>query len=227
MGSGFLPDATLPIYRGESSALNLGVKAEIVDDYGKPVFGEMGEAVISNPIPNMAVGLWNDKDNSIFRKNYFSKYPGKFATGDYGIMNPFTKGVVICCRSDETLKQRGCRFGSTDIYNVVDAFHEVEDSLCVSQYNKTMDERAVLFLKMKEGYSFSVELAKRIREAIERELTNRHVPDVILEIKDIPYNINGKKLETVVKKIINGKPYNAENIINPESLEYFHSISEL
>ncbi|XP_055952706.1 acetoacetyl-CoA synthetase-like [Argiope bruennichi] len=227
IGSGFIADVTLPVHKGEIPAFSLGVSVETVDDNGKPVFGEMGEIVITKPIPNLALGLWKDKDNSLYREKYFSKYPGKFATNDYGIINPFTKGLIICCRSDETLKQRGCRFGSSEIYNVVDTFPEVRDSLCVSQYNEKMDERAVLFLKIREGYSFSDELVSKIREAIARELTIRHVPDVILEIKDIPYNINGKKLEIIVKKIINNRPYNAENINNTESLKYYQNIPQL
>ncbi|CAL1295524.1 unnamed protein product [Larinioides sclopetarius] len=227
MGSCFLADVTLPVHKGEIPAFSLGVNAETVDDDGNPVFGEMGEIVITKPIPNLALGLWNDKDNSMFREKYFSKYPGKFTTNDFGIINPFTKGLIICCRSDETLKQRGCRFGSSEIYSIVDTFPEVNDCLCVSHYNKKMDERAVLFLKIEDGYSFSDELVNRIREAIARELTIRHVPDVILETKDIPYNINGKKLEIIVKKIINNKPYNVETVKNPESFKYFQNIPEL
>ncbi|GBN44047.1 Acetoacetyl-CoA synthetase [Araneus ventricosus] len=195
--------------------------------FGKAVFGEMGEIVLTKPIPNLPLGLWNDKDNSMYREKYFSKYPGKFATNDYGIINPFTKGLIICCRSDETLKQRGCRFGSSEIYNIVDTFPEVRDCLCVSHYGEKMDERAVLFLKIRDGYNFTDELVSKTREAIAHELTIRHVPDVILETKDIPYNINGKKMEIIVKKIINNKPYNAETVKNPESLKYFQNVPEL
>ncbi|GBM46094.1 Acetoacetyl-CoA synthetase [Araneus ventricosus] len=111
--------------------------------------------------------------------------------------------------------------------STVDTFPEVRDCLCVSHYGEKMDERAVLFLKIRDGYSFTDELVSKIREAIARELTIRHVPDVILETKDIPYNINGKKMEIIVKKIINNKPYNAETVKNPESLKYFQNVPEL
>ncbi|CAL1301880.1 unnamed protein product [Larinioides sclopetarius] len=226
MANCFVLDTTLPIHKGEIPAFGLGVAAETLDDNGQPVFGEIGEIVISKPIPNLPLGLWGD-DGSLYREKYFSTYPGKFTASDYGIINPYTKGLIICCRSDETLKQRGTRFGSSEIYNVVDMFAEVRDCLCVAQYSKTMDERAVLFLKIREGYSFSDELVNRIREAITRELTAAHVPDIILETKDLPFNVNGKKLEIVVKKIINNKPFNSEVVNNPESLKNFYNIPEL
>ncbi|XP_055952911.1 acetoacetyl-CoA synthetase-like [Argiope bruennichi] len=226
MANCMIPEMTLPIHKGEIPAFSLGVAIETLDDNGQPVLGEIGEIVISKPIPNLPLGLWGD-DGSVYREKYFSTFPGKFTASDYGIKNPFTKGLIICCRSDETLKQRGTRFGSSEIYNVVDTFPEVRGCLCVAQYSKTMDERAVLFVRMKEGHNFNDELVNRIREAITRELTAAHVPDVILETKDIPYNVNGKKLEIVVKKIINNKPFNLEVVTNPESLKNFYNIPEL
>ncbi|CAL1295521.1 unnamed protein product [Larinioides sclopetarius] len=195
--------------------------------YGNPVVGEVGEVVLCKPMPGLALGLWGDVNGSAFRKKYFSKYQGMFAMGDYGIINPFTKGWIILCRSDETLKQRGCRFGSSEIYNIVEIFPEVRDSLCVSHYNKDMDESAVLFLKVREGYSYSEELVNRIRKAISRELTVRHVPDIIIETPDIPYNLNGKKMEITVKKIINKMPFSYESIVNPESLEFYYNVPTL
>ncbi|GFR02272.1 acetoacetyl-CoA synthetase, partial [Trichonephila clavata] len=224
LGSSFVFESTLPIYKGEIPARGLGVAIETVDDNGKPLHGEIGEILITKPMPNLPICLWGDKDGSIYREKYFSKYTGKFSMSDYGVLNPFTKGLRICCRSDETLKQRGCRFGSSEIYNIVETFPEVRDSLCVAKYSKNMDESAVLFLKIKEGYSFNNELLNNIRKAIARELTERHVPDFILEIQDIPYNINGKKVEIIVKKIINKLPYNAEteilNTVKMNSLDF-------
>ncbi|KAG8174461.1 hypothetical protein JTE90_018797 [Oedothorax gibbosus] len=227
MGSCLNLETTLPVYQGELNAISLGDNLEVVNESGIAVIGEVGELVISKPVPNLLVGLWGDTDGAICRKTYFSKYSGKYSTGDYGIMNPHTNGTIVCCRSDETLKQKGCRFGSTEIYNVVDVFEEVLDSLCVSQYSKDMDERAVLFLKMRQGHVFNETLVRRIREAIAKELTPRHVPEVILPTKDIPINLNGKKMEIIVKKIINKLPYNPETVVNPESLEYYRNVKEL
>ncbi|GFY50156.1 acetoacetyl-CoA synthetase [Trichonephila inaurata madagascariensis] len=226
-GAVLVGETSLPVYKGEINTVALGMAIDILDDAGNVILGKMGDIVLSKPVPNLPVGLWGDLDGSAFKEKYFSKYPDKFAFGDYGIRNPITKGFIVCCRSDETLKQRGCRFGSSEIYNVVDCFPEVDDSLCVSQYSKNMDERAVLFLKITKGHSFGEQLVNRIRKAIEKELTVRHVPDVIIETKDIPYNINGKKVEMVVKKIINKQSFDSGTVINPECLENFYNVPEL
>nr|XP_042899464.1 acetoacetyl-CoA synthetase [Parasteatoda tepidariorum] len=227
VGSCFLSDMTLPLHRGEISAITLGYNYECLNDEGKHVLGEIGELAIVSPLPNLPLGLINDQDGTKYREKYFHKYPGKFLIGDKGIINPKTKGVTLCGRSDETLKQRGCRFGSSEIYNIVEQFSEVRDSLCVSHYNQQMDERAVLFLKMKEDHQFSKDLTNRIRVAITKELTARHVPDVIIEAQDIPYNVNGKKMELLVKSIINNKSYITDFVSNPDSLKYYINRKEL
>ncbi|GIY27649.1 acetoacetyl-CoA synthetase [Caerostris darwini] len=227
MGSCLMLETTLPIHRGETNAVCLGDDLEILDETGTPVMGSFGDLVLAKPVPNLLVRLWNDQGNVLCKKSYFSKYPGKFSMNDYAIINPITKGVIIYCRSDETLKQRGCRFGSSEIYSVVDSFPEIKGSLCVSHYNKLGDEKAVLFLKLMDGQVFGDKLVKKVRKAIEKELTIRHVPDIILETRDIPVNMNGKKMEIIVKKIINKMPYNADSIINPECLKYFEDILEL
>ncbi|KAG8176264.1 hypothetical protein JTE90_016428 [Oedothorax gibbosus] len=218
---------TLPTRRGEIAASALGNAVQVVNDLDEPLVGEIGELVITKSIPSLALGLWGDTDGSLFREKYFSKHPGMFTMGDYGILNPITKGFIICGRSDETLKQRGCRFGSSEIYNVVYQLPEIHDCLCVSQYNKDLDERAVLFVKMREGHSFSIQLLSKIRETIANELSIRHIPDVILETKDIPYNMSGKKMEIIVKKIINKIPHTIEAVTNRESLDYYHNVPEL
>ncbi|GBM46105.1 Acetoacetyl-CoA synthetase [Araneus ventricosus] len=217
-------DPTLPIYRGEIPCPALGFDLDCLDDSGNSVVGEVGELVIKKPAPSLPLGLWNDTDGSRFRETYFSKYQDKFALGDLGIINPVTKGIIICCRSDETLKPKGVRFGSSEIYNIVNLFPEIRDSLCVSQYSQSRNERAVLFVQMKKGYSFDEELVERIRSEIKNGLSDGHVPELILETKDIPHNMTGKKMEILVKKIINNLPYNADTVANPESLENYRNI---
>ncbi|KAF8770350.1 Acetoacetyl-CoA synthetase like protein [Argiope bruennichi] len=208
-------EKSVPIYRGESPVAAIAVDMQCVNEKGEPVEGEYGELIIAKPAPFLLLGLWGDTDGSRARKSYYEKFSGKFAMGDFAVVNPVTKGFVICGRSDDTLKQRGTRFGSSEIYNAVDVFVEVRDCICVSQYNKDLDERAVLFLKMNEGFSFNDDIVKRIQEAITKELTSAHIPDIILEIQDIPYSINGKKMEIIVKNIINKRPYNTDNVMNP------------
>ncbi|KFM81987.1 Acetoacetyl-CoA synthetase, partial [Stegodyphus mimosarum] len=220
-------DYSLPVYKGEVSSPSLGVDIQCLNEDGKSVVGEPGEIVIAKPVPSLVLGIWGDDDRSIFKATYFSKFPGKFAMSDLGIINPKTKGLIICGRSDATLNVRGWRIGSTQIYSIVDKFPEVQDSVCVSQYGKNLDERAVLFLKMKGECTFSDELVQRIQDRIATELTSCYIPDVILETKDIPYTATGKKLEIIVKKIINNMPYNPETVTNPECLRNFHNIREL
>ncbi|GFU06411.1 acetoacetyl-CoA synthetase [Nephila pilipes] len=129
--------------------------------------------------------------------------------------------------SDEALNPKGCRFGPSEIYNVVETLPEIKDSLCVPQYGKNMDERAVLFLIIRDGYSFNEDLVRRVKKTIERDCSYQHVPEVVLEVKDIPYSLTFKKAEIVVKKIINNLPNTIELIRNPEALHYFYDIPEL
>ncbi|PRD27934.1 UNVERIFIED_CONTAM: Acetoacetyl-CoA synthetase [Trichonephila clavipes] len=129
--------------------------------------------------------------------------------------------------SVEALNPKGCRFGPSEIYNIVETLPEVLDCLCVSQYGKDKDERVVLFVKIRDGYSFNEDLASKARKSIERYCSFRHVPEVILEVKDIPYNLTGKRTEVIVKKIINNIPHSIVTVRNPESLQFYYNIPEL
>ncbi|GFY62041.1 acetoacetyl-CoA synthetase, partial [Trichonephila inaurata madagascariensis] len=222
-----LKEMTLPTYKGEINAAALGVSIQVLDIDGKPVIGEVGEITVTKPIPNLPIGLWNDKNGYLYREKYFSIFPDIFTIGDCGMINPLTNNWIICCRSDEALNPKGCRFGPSEIYNVVEKLPEVLDCLCVSQYGKDMDERAVLFLKIRDGYSFNEDLAFKIRKVIERNCSFKHVPEIILEVKDIPYNMSGKKTEVLVKKIINNLSHSIVTVRNPKSLQYYYSIPEL
>ncbi|KAG8172133.1 hypothetical protein JTE90_010260, partial [Oedothorax gibbosus] len=182
-------ELTTNVYRGELPALCLGNDVQCVNEKGEPVEGEYGNLVIAKSCPNFFLGIWGDSDRSIARKNYFSKFSGKFSLGDFGIVNPFTKGFLICGRSDTTLNQGGLRFGSSEIYNVLDSIPEVRDSVCVSKYSTEMDESAVLFLQLETGCFYNESLIQRIREAISTELSPFHIPDVIIETKQIPVSI--------------------------------------
>jgi len=153
---------------------------------------------------------------------------GVWAHGDYCRINPKTGGIIMLGRSDGTLNPNGVRFGSSEIYNIVEAFEEVMDSLCVPQYNKDGEERVLLFLKMASGHTFGPELVKSIRNAIRVGLSARHVPSLILETKGIPYTLNGKKVEVAVKQIIAGKGVEHRGAFsNPETLDLYRDIPEL
>ncbi|XP_075574909.1 acetoacetyl-CoA synthetase isoform X2 [Pelecanus crispus] len=221
-------NVTIPVYKGEIQARNLGMAVEAWNDEGKPVWGESGELVCTKPIPCQPTHFWNDENGNKYRKAYFSKFPGVWAHGDYCKINPKTGGIVMLGRSDGTLNPNGVRFGSSEIYNIVEAFEEVSDSLCVPQYNKDGEERVILFLKMALNHPFSEDLVKRIRDAIRIALSARHVPSLILETKGIPYTVNGKKVEVAVKQIIAGKEVEQRGAFsNPETLDLYQNLPEL
>ncbi|XP_061458841.1 acetoacetyl-CoA synthetase isoform X2 [Rhineura floridana] len=221
-------NVAIPVYKGEIQARNLGMAVEAWNDEGKPVWGESGELVCTKPMPCQPTHFWNDENGNKYRKAYFSRFPGVWAHGDYCKINPKTGGIVMLGRSDGTLNPSGVRFGSSEIYNIVEAFEEVSDSLCVPQYNKDGEERVILFLKMATNQKFSPDLVKRIREAIRIALSARHVPSLILETEGIPYTINGKKVEVAVKHVIAGKEVAQRGIFsNPETLDLYRNIPEL
>uniref|UniRef100_UPI0037E76465 acetoacetyl-CoA synthetase n=1 Tax=Semicossyphus pulcher TaxID=241346 RepID=UPI0037E76465 len=219
---------TVPVYRGEIQTRNLGMAIEAWSLDGKPVWGESGELVCLKPIPCAPTHFWNDENGSKYHKAYFSTYPGVWAHGDYCKINPKTGGIVMLGRSDGTLNPNGVRFGSSEIYNIVEAFEEVSDSLCVPQYNSDGEERVILFLKMAPGKPFSPELVGKIKGAIRKALSARHVPALLLETRDIPYTISGKKVEVAVKQVIAGMEVAQRGAFsNPDSLDLYKNIPEL
>jgi len=218
----------VPVYRGEIQTRNLGMAVEAWGFDGKPVWGESGELVCLKPIPCQPTHFWNDENGSKYHKAYFSIYPGVWAHGDYCKINPKTGGIVMQGRSDGTLNPNGVRFGSSEIYNIVEAFEEVSDSLCVPQYNADGEERVILFLKMAPGKPFSPELVAKIKGAIRKALSARHVPALLLETRDIPYTISGKKVEVAVKQVVAGREVLQRGAFsNPDSLDLYKNIPEL
>ncbi|XP_060763557.1 acetoacetyl-CoA synthetase isoform X2 [Neoarius graeffei] len=219
---------TVPVYKGEIQARNLGMAVEAWSPEGKAVWGESGELVCLKPIPCQPTHFWNDDNGNKYRKAYFSTFQGVWAHGDYCKINPKTGGIVMLGRSDGTLNPNGVRFGSSEIYNIVEAFEEVCDSVCVPQYNSDGEERVILFLKLVQNETFSAELVAKIRSAIRASLSARHVPTIILQTKDIPYTISGKKVEVAVKQVIAGKEVSQRGAFsNPESLDLYKNIPEL
>ncbi|XP_073413188.1 acetoacetyl-CoA synthetase [Dendrobates tinctorius] len=218
----------IPVYRGEIQARNLAMGIEAWNEKGKAVWGESGELVCTIPLPSQPTHFWNDEDGSKYQKAYFSKFPGIWAHGDYCKINPKTGGIVMLGRSDGTLNPNGVRFGSSEIYNIVESFVDVSDSLCIPQYNKDGEERVILFLKMNNNCTFTRDLVKRIKDSIRIALSARHVPALILETKDIPYTISGKKVEVAVKQTIAGKEVAHRGAFsNPQSLDLYRNIPEL
>ncbi|XP_021947550.1 acetoacetyl-CoA synthetase isoform X2 [Folsomia candida] len=219
----------LPVYRGEIQSYHLGCDLDCVDDEGESVIGERGELVVRTPFPSMPTKFHNDTDGLLYKKAYFAKHTGIWAHGDFIMINPQTKGIVMLGRSDATLNPNGVRFGSAEIYQIVEHFIEVSDSVCVAQRNEAgTDERVVLFLRLLPNIAFSDDLVNRIKLVIREQLSPRHVPAVILPISDIPYTISGKKVEIAVRNIIEGEEVkNVGALANPKCLDLYRNIPVL
>lgn len=220
---------TVPVYRGEIQSCHLGIGLESWSEEGKPVYGESGELVITKPFPSMPTHFWNDADGSKYHSAYFDKFDGVWSHGDFCLINPNTGGIWMLGRSDGTLNPGGVRFGSAEIYHVVESFKEIQDSLCVGQRSKDRsEERVVLFLQMAANCQFNADLVKQVQASIRKQLSARHVPSVILETKGIPYTLSGKKVEIAVKKILSGDKVKVRSsYANPDSLDLYENVLEL
>jgi len=215
---------TVPVYAGELQRWGLGFKMNCYDANGKPVVDEMGELVCEAPAPSMPLYFWNDPNNERYHDAYFDVYPGIWRHGDYVIIHSDTKGVTFLGRSDALLKPSGVRIGTAEIYNQVEQLDEIADSLAIGQ-DWQGDQRVILFVKLAEGNELTDELQKKIRTTLRDKASPRHVPARILAAPDIPYTLNGKKVETAVTNIIQGKPVlNRDALGNPESLDFYESI---
>ncbi len=217
---------TLPVYAGQIQAPSLGMKIKAYDEKGEPVYDRPGELVCEAPAPSMPLYFWNDPNNEKYLDAYFRFYPDKrvWRHGDFIEIHSDTGGITFYGRSDATLKPSGVRIGTAEIYNVVEKLPEVADSLAVGQ-NWKGDQRIILFVKLNPGYRLTSELKEKIRKALRKEASPRHIPALILEAPDIPYTFNMKKVEIAVSNIINGRPVtNRDAIVNPETLDYFEKI---
>jgi acetoacetyl-CoA synthetase len=213
-----------PVYSGEIQCRALGCSLEAWDDDGKPVIGEVGEMVITKPMPSMPVFLWGDPDFSKYEDSYFNTYPGVWRHGDWIEVTPH-EGIVIYGRSDATLNRGGIRIGTSEIYRAVDKVPEVQDSMIICLERSGGKFYMPLFVVMKEGNELTEDIKKEINTVLRNDYSPRHVPDDIIAVPDIPYTISGKKTETPVKKILMGrdpsKVVNSGALRNPQSMNFF------
>jgi acetoacetyl-CoA synthetase len=214
----------LPVKAGEIQCRYLGARVEAYDVLGKPIIDEVGELVITAPMPSMPIYFWNDPDGSKYRSSYFEMYPGVWRHGDW-IKVTSEGGCVVSGRSDSTLNRGGVRTGTSEFYRVVDSFPEIEDSLVIDTGALGREDQLLLFVALKAGFTLSADLQDRLRSAIRSEISPRHVPDEIHRIPDIPRTLNGKKMEIPVKRIIGGlaieQAARLDAMANPGSLEVF------
>lgn len=213
-----------PVHRGEIQCRALGCSLESWNANRTPVVDEVGEMVITRPMPSMPVYFWNDPDFVRYEESYFEMYPGVWRHGDW-IEITSRDGVVIYGRSDATLNRGGVRIGTSEIYRAIDKVSDVRDALIVCLEKGEGSFYMPLFIVLKEGVVLTDELKTKINGTIRADHSPRHVPDEIIAVPDIPYTISGKKTETPVKKILMGKDakevINAGALRNPQSLDFF------
>jgi acetoacetyl-CoA synthetase len=216
----------LPVYRGELQTRSLGLAVDVFDENGTPVREQTGELVCTNAFPSMPVGFWGDDPGERYFNAYFARYPGIWHHGDFVELNE-RGGLVFHGRSDAVLNPGGVRFGTAEIYEQVEQFPEVLESVVIGQ-DWEQDVRVVLFVRLRPGVALSEELKQRIRNKIRTSLSPFHVPKVIAHVRDIPRTRSGKIVELAVRDIVHGRPVkNLEALANPEALELFKDIPEL
>jgi acetoacetyl-CoA synthetase len=202
------------------------MKVEAFNENGKPVRNQQGELVCLAAAPPMPIYFWEDPDGEKYDNAYFDVYPGVWRHGDFIEIND-RGGVVIYGRSDATLNPGGVRIGTAEIYRQVEQMPEIEDSLVVGQDWKG-DVRVILFVKMAQGHELTDAIKNQIRTTLRTSASPRHVPAKIVQVPDVPYTLNMKKVELAVKKVIQGQVVlNKDALRNPEALDYYAQIKEL
>jgi acetoacetyl-CoA synthetase len=220
---------TLPVHLGELQARALGARVEAWDPDGTPLVGEVGELVITEPMPSMPVALWGDEDGSRLRASYFDFYPGVWRHGDW-IMITERGTAVIYGRSDSTINRGGVRMGTSEIYRAVLASDEVVDALVVDVPKPGTDGWMPLFVVLRDDEELTDELIAQIKRRVRQDCSPRHVPDEIRQINAVPRTLSGKALEVPVKRILMGTPADEaasrESLANPDALDYFVGLAE-
>ena len=221
--SGFAGSApTTPVWAGELSAPLLGVALEAWDAHGRPVTDEVGELVVTRPLPSMPLYFWNDPDGSRYREAYFGTYPGVWRHGDW--MTRTSHGsVVISGRSDSTLNRQGVRIGSADVYAVVDEVPGIRESLVIGAELADGGYWMPLFVVMETGHELTDALRARISAALRTRASPRHVPDAILAVPAVPHTRTGKKLEVPVKRLLQGA--STSEVVSREAVDDFEALA--
>ncbi|MCY7353064.1 MAG: acetoacetate--CoA ligase [Cytophagaceae bacterium] len=213
-----------PVVEGEIQCRCLGCAMEAFDEAGQPVTEQVGEMVVTKPMPSMPVFFWNDADFARYRASYFEEYAGLWRHGDF-VRITARGSIVIYGRSDATLNRQGVRIGTAEIYRAVEQIPEVKDSLIVHLERPDGSDFMPLFVVLNENVALDDALIARLKAEIRRQYSPRHVPDAVLATPEIPYTLSGKKMELPVKKILLGqapeKVVNAGSVRNPEAIGWF------
>jgi len=215
---------TLPVHRGEIQARALGAAVEAWNEEGEPVVEEVGELVVTEPMPSMPLYLWGDEDGSRYRESYFEMFPGIWRHGDW--LELTRRGTaVIYGRSDSTINRGGIRMGTSEIYRAVLSVDAIVDALVVDLPRPGTDGWMPLFVVLREGAELDEELPREIARRVREQCSPRHVPDEVFQIDEVPRTLSGKVLEVPVKRILMGTPAekaaSRDSLANPRSLDYF------
>ncbi|HEY0316742.1 MAG TPA: acetoacetate--CoA ligase [Solirubrobacterales bacterium] len=214
----------LPVYRGEIQARALGAAVEAWDEEGRSVIGEVGELVVTEPMPSMPIYFWGDADGCRYRESYFEMFPGVWRHGDWLELTP--RGTaVIYGRSDSTINRGGIRMGTSEIYRAVLSIEEIVDALVVDLPRPGTDGWMPLFVVLREGAELDSELPREIARRVRERCSPRHVPDEVFQIAEVPRTLSGKALEVPVKRILMGtsveQAVSRDALANPAALDYF------
>ncbi|MFO8017306.1 MAG: acetoacetate--CoA ligase [Promethearchaeia archaeon] len=215
-----------PVYSGEIQGPALGMEIKAYNENAEPVLDERAELVCETPTPSMPIYFWGDDEKmSKYKETYFNFYKGLgknvWRHGDYVVFHSDNGGITFWGRSDSVLKPSGVRIGTSEIYNIIENFPEVDDSLAVG-HRLDEDVEILLFVKLKEDYVLNERLKEKMKNTLRARGSPRHVPDIIAEAADLPYTHSDKKVEVAVSKILDGKPIENRNALrNPESLGFF------
>jgi len=214
----------LPVHAGELQCRGLGCKVESFDEAGEPLIGEVGELVLTEPLPSMPLFFWNDPGNQRYLDSYFAMYPGIWRHGDWVKITPHGSAVIYG-RSDSTLNRMGIRMGTSELYSAVEELPEILDSLVIDLEILGRESYMPLFVVLQPNVELDDALKAHIKNKIRQTLSPRHVPDEIYAIAEVPRTLNGKKMEVPLKKILMGTPVekavNVDSMSNPAALRFF------
>jgi acetoacetyl-CoA synthetase len=207
---------TLPVYSGELQARYLGAAVEAWSEDGRPLVDEVGELVITEPMPSMPIYFWGDPDGERYRSSYFEMFPGVWRHGDW-IKVTGRGTAVIYGRSDSTINRGGVRMGTSEIYSAVEGVEEVLDSLVVD-----VEDEMILFVVVRD--SLTDKIVADIRGRVREHCSPRHLPDRVVQIPEVPRTLSNKKLEVPVKKILLGaapeSTASRDSLANPAALDW-------
>jgi len=214
----------LPVHRGELQARALGCKVESFSEDGRALTDEVGELVITEPMPSMPVFFWDDPDGERYRASYFETYPGVWRHGDW--IEITSRGTaVIYGRSDSTINRGGVRMGTSEIYRAVLALDEITDALVVDVPKPGTEGWMPLFVVLRDGAELDDDLTRQIAARIRSDCSPRHVPNEVHAIAEVPRTLSGKVLEVPVKRILMGTPpeqaASRDSLANPQALDWF------